>query len=993
MQPDQNVFIAFLGASSGCTQASGTCQAGEAIRFSAGSFEYPFSCAAHQFSWNFGDEQYATGQNATHVYAAPGAYNITLTISNGTQTVALFDAMTVASTQNVTFDFSIATIPGVPNGYTFAATSVPANAITQWNWDFGDGILCLSCAHMQSHVYADSKQKTVVLTAVGFPGVVSHTIDVVRRRAVAPPVPMVVAVSAASGANVVLDAGRITVQIPPGALTRDQNVSMSTGDIPAEPANRAFQSVGPALDLQFEDSAPLSAPLSVAFDLNGTTADAHNLQAVAYVSDAGCPQGCFIGAAMTLDATTNRATVTLSPAVVNAAELGRAIHPDAILTGPQLAIGFISVNDAVENALGCSSYTNGRWAGKLWNNQEHGFVDLATSDTFSAHCPLIQAAPGKRTLVLVHGMGSSVEEAFGCGPESVLPPFATLYDQVIGFDYDWTQGLEQSGAQLAQFLNCLGLQNIDIEAHSEGVLVALAAAGLSDPNMTVQNMILLGGPINGTPAAELPETLFTALLAMPDNLCLLHRSIEDIQSGHWRMDLMPNSDALTRIKERLSQRVLQPHLWTVAGDKPFPGEAMLFPDPNDGLTPVDSAWGYNSGLRTTPLGPFPVDHIHLQCDPTINDVLARTLPPPAPVVAPTIVSFAAVPSSIATGSTSTLTWATTNATSTMISGLGAEPVNGSVGVTPAVTTTYTLTATGPGGSASKSVMVTVLPPTPAPTIISFTAAPSNVTQGESSTLAWVTINSTSATISGLGNEPVNGSASVSPASTTTYTLTVSGPGGTSSATATVTVTAPQPPAPAPTPSGAFDISIQGIGTMALSGTDVYPTETYQMSVNITIHVTQWAPLGSIFEGTDRVFLTADNIARNASITGTITGTYTCIENSGYGLVVGCRDLAPTTTLTFNGDPLYAVFDPATGRAMIAGDPYQDPSWVGVWLSGGDLQTVDSIMIGHHNSDPTQPDWAYEYTRIGTYALWEWSFGGQTILQSPSNYTVTVTAQH
>ncbi|BBB31845.1 hypothetical protein TTHT_0221 [Thermotomaculum hydrothermale] len=93
-------------------------------------------------------------------------------------------------------------------------------------------------------------------------------------------------------------------------------------------------------------------------------------------------------------------------------------------------------------------------------------------------------------------------------------------------------------------------------------------------------------------------------------------------------------------------------------------------------------------------------------------------------------------------------------------------------------------------------------PTPAPTVDSFTADPTTITEGESSTLSWQTTNATSVTIKdGNGStvysgSSVDGSTTVSPTSTTTYTLTATGDGGT--ATASVTVTVNSAPAPAPT---------------------------------------------------------------------------------------------------------------------------------------------------------------------------------------------------
>jgi PKD repeat protein len=149
-------------------------------------------------------------------------------------------------------------------------------------------------------------------------------------------------------------------------------------------------------------------------------------------------------------------------------------------------------------------------------------------------------------------------------------------------------------------------------------------------------------------------------------------------------------------------------------------------------------------------------------------------------------TFSASPTTINAGQSSTLTWTSTNATSVSIdNGVGSQAVNGSVSVSPASTTTYTLTATGPGGTTTKTATVTVIQPAP---MISFSATPTNISAGQSSTLVWNTTNATSVTIdNGLGSKPLSGSATVSPGATTTYTLTATGPGGTLTSQATVTV--------------------------------------------------------------------------------------------------------------------------------------------------------------------------------------------------------------
>jgi peptidoglycan-associated lipoprotein len=89
----------------------------------------------------------------------------------------------------------------------------------------------------------------------------------------------------------------------------------------------------------------------------------------------------------------------------------------------------------------------------------------------------------------------------------------------------------------------------------------------------------------------------------------------------------------------------------------------------------------------------------------------------------------------------------------------------------------------------------------APTVTQFTAEPTSIQRGQSSTLRWeVSGDVTSVSINqGVGTVQNTGSRRVFPSDSTTYTLTASGPGGNTTASATVEVTSPPPPPPPPAP--------------------------------------------------------------------------------------------------------------------------------------------------------------------------------------------------
>jgi peptidoglycan-associated lipoprotein len=96
------------------------------------------------------------------------------------------------------------------------------------------------------------------------------------------------------------------------------------------------------------------------------------------------------------------------------------------------------------------------------------------------------------------------------------------------------------------------------------------------------------------------------------------------------------------------------------------------------------------------------------------------------------------------------------------------------------------------------------PPRPsAPVVAQFSAEPTSIQRGQSSTLRWevtggvtsVALDQTIGTVQNTGNRRVF------PSESTTYTLTATGPGGSTTASATVNVTSPPPPPPPPIDSG------------------------------------------------------------------------------------------------------------------------------------------------------------------------------------------------
>lgn len=91
-------------------------------------------------------------------------------------------------------------------------------------------------------------------------------------------------------------------------------------------------------------------------------------------------------------------------------------------------------------------------------------------------------------------------------------------------------------------------------------------------------------------------------------------------------------------------------------------------------------------------------------------------PPPPPPAAPTVAQFAAEPTSIQRGQSSTLRWQVTGQTTNISinQGIGVVQATGNTRVFPTSATTYVLTATGPGGTVTANATVSVSEPPPPP---------------------------------------------------------------------------------------------------------------------------------------------------------------------------------------------------------------------------------------------------------------------------------------
>jgi RHS repeat-associated protein len=136
---------------------------------------------------------------------------------------------------------------------------------------------------------------------------------------------------------------------------------------------------------------------------------------------------------------------------------------------------------------------------------------------------------------------------------------------------------------------------------------------------------------------------------------------------------------------------------------------------------------------------------------------------------PPTVTLSTSAGTIAAGSSATLSWSTSGATTSLTLNGSAVAASGSLSVTPSQNTTYTLTGLNAGGSNSSTVTVVVVP---MPTISTFTANPANIYQGDGTTLNWTVSGATSLSLdNGIGTVTGRSSYPVNPSGTTRYYLT------------------------------------------------------------------------------------------------------------------------------------------------------------------------------------------------------------------------------
>jgi gliding motility-associated-like protein len=126
--------------------------------------------------WNFGDGNTSGATNPMHVYASPGTYTVTLSVTNGSctdtsQRVVNFlnFSPTIVTDQNAKCRFQ---------SFAFSAGNVTPANITSWFWDLGDGNTSNSASF--NHLYTTVGSYTVKLVITDINGCKDSTTKVLN---------------------------------------------------------------------------------------------------------------------------------------------------------------------------------------------------------------------------------------------------------------------------------------------------------------------------------------------------------------------------------------------------------------------------------------------------------------------------------------------------------------------------------------------------------------------------------------------------------------------------------------------------------------------------------------------------------------------------------------------------------------------------------------------------------------------------------------------
>ncbi|WP_426622386.1 PKD domain-containing protein [Microbacterium sp. As-52] len=159
---------------------------GLAVAFDASTSVPPGSATVAAYRWDFGDGTTGTGKTPSHTYAAPGTYQVKLTITDSQGLVGSVKKPVVVQGANAlpTASFTLSS-SGLTASADAAASTDTDGTISSYSWNWGDGTT--SAGAVASHAYSTAGTRTVTLTVTDDVGGSATT---TRESVVAEPAPL-----------------------------------------------------------------------------------------------------------------------------------------------------------------------------------------------------------------------------------------------------------------------------------------------------------------------------------------------------------------------------------------------------------------------------------------------------------------------------------------------------------------------------------------------------------------------------------------------------------------------------------------------------------------------------------------------------------------------------------------------------------------------------------------------------------------------------------
>jgi uncharacterized repeat protein (TIGR03803 family) len=463
-------------------------------------------------------------------------------------------------------------------------------------------------------------------------------------------------ITASAGGTISLPGGD-SVTIPAGDLNGDSSVTLQLTSVAEQPTNTLFGGIGPSLLMSFSPAvggvgaAARESQFRPNATSNATAAAATSDITFVLQSGQGLSATQLQNALGVLDVTDGTDNFFAIPSSYDASQNATTLQVDPSLVEPG---GTLSIGLTLP--LSNSVTQTGDAVLEPWNESTLSFTNLQSGSQF---CPT-----GQRTLVLIHGMFSSPEGTFAPtqpvnNTDSWAANAESAYSTIIGIQYTWWDDINGSAQSIAKILNSLFDSNgsispcnyqgtIDIEAHSEGTIVTLTSAQvgagyLSESTVSkIRHVVLVAGPIDGTPVATNPLNAITFGLNLnPSNAIGAWMPAAIAEMIPAVNELQPGSSVIAAAQAGAKQNLTSTEIVVVGGDKPYLDhwwetiftESALLGIPNDGIIPVSSALPSDSTLPnlvrlvgndpSSGNYPYPDNHTHLVNDPNVmKDVLS-----------------------------------------------------------------------------------------------------------------------------------------------------------------------------------------------------------------------------------------------------------------------------------------------------------------------------------------------------------------------------------